>query len=205
MQVVLKKRTQVWKMPKPSANARLARSWKKWQMLSALKTSTLPWSTTRRTSKLSICLRRCDADALRKRLSEWFSSFHGPIGFEMRDLNITAGNDVAFCHSLNGISATTTAGAKIDMWWRATNCFRKADGHWLVTHGQGRYWLVRTVSGQIRKQLDTVVRPKSKLSKPIKKLKAVWVEPSFAAEIEYRDITSDGLLRQSSFKGLKRS
>jgi bifunctional non-homologous end joining protein LigD len=63
----------------------------------------------------------------------------------------------------------------------------------------------RTVSSQIRKQLDTVVSPKSKLTKPIRKPKAVWVEPSFFAEIEYRDITSEGLLRQSSFKGLKRS
>jgi bifunctional non-homologous end joining protein LigD len=62
----------------------------------------------------------------------------------------------------------------------------------------------RTVSSQIRKQLDTVVSPKSKLTKPIKKPKATWVEPTFFAEVEYRDITSEGLLRQSSFKGLKR-
>jgi bifunctional non-homologous end joining protein LigD len=27
-------------------------------------------------------------------------------------------------------------------------------------------------------------------------------EPSFVAEVEFRDITSEGLLRQSSFKGL---
>jgi hypothetical protein len=60
----------------------------------------------------------------------------------------------------------------------------------------------RTVSGQIRKQLDTVVSPKSKLTKPIKKPKATWVEPSFTAEVEFRDVTSEGLLRQSSFKGL---
>jgi bifunctional non-homologous end joining protein LigD len=60
----------------------------------------------------------------------------------------------------------------------------------------------RTVSSQIRKRLDTVVSPKSKLTKPIKKPKAVWVEPSFTAEVEYHDITSAGLLRQSSFKGL---
>jgi bifunctional non-homologous end joining protein LigD len=30
-----------------------------------------------------------------------------------------------------------------------------------------------------------------------------WVEPKFTAEVEYRDITSEGLLRASSFKGLK--
>jgi len=58
----------------------------------------------------------------------------------------------------------------------------------------------RTTSSQITKQLDTVVR--SKLTKPIKKPKATWVEPKFFADVEYRDITSEGLLRASSFKGL---
>jgi ATP-dependent DNA ligase len=63
----------------------------------------------------------------------------------------------------------------------------------------------RTISSQIRKQLDTAVSPKSKLTKPIRKPKATWVEPKFFADIEYRDITSEGLLRASSFKGLSRA
>jgi bifunctional non-homologous end joining protein LigD len=42
------------------------------------------------------------------------------------------------------------------------------------------------------------------LTKAIRKPKATWVEPSFVADVEYRDITSEGLLRQSSFKGLTR-
>ena len=50
----------------------------------------------------------------------------------------------------------------------------------------------RTVSSQIRKQLDAVVSPKSRLTKQIKRPKATWVEPTFYADIEYRDITSDG-------------
>jgi bifunctional non-homologous end joining protein LigD len=54
-------------------------------------------------------------------------------------------------------------------------------------------------------QLDTVVSPKSKLTKQVKKPKATWVEPKFFADVEYRDITSEGLLRQSSFKGLSRN
>ena len=32
----------------------------------------------------------------KKGLEEWFSSFQGPIHYENRDLNITAGNDVGF-------------------------------------------------------------------------------------------------------------
>jgi bifunctional non-homologous end joining protein LigD len=81
----------------------------------------------------------------------------------------------------------------------------KRDGKDLVYIGKvGTGWN-RTMSSQIRKQLDTVVSPKSKLSKPLKKPKATWVEPSFFAEIEFRDITSEGLLRQSPFKGLSKS
>ena len=47
-----------------------------------------------------------------------------------------------------------------------------------------------------------MVSPKAKLTKPIRKPKATWVEPMFYADVEYRDITSEGLLRASSFKGL---
>jgi bifunctional non-homologous end joining protein LigD len=80
----------------------------------------------------------------------------------------------------------------------------KKEGNDLVYMGKvGTGWS-RTVSNQIRKQLDTVVSPQSKLTKPIRKPKATWVEPTFVADIEYRDITSEGLLRASSFKGLSR-
>jgi ATP dependent DNA ligase C terminal region len=78
----------------------------------------------------------------------------------------------------------------------------KQEGKDLVYMGKvGTGWS-RTVSSQIRKQLDTVVSPKSKLTRPIRKPKATWVEPKFYADVEYRDITSEGLLRASSFKGL---
>jgi bifunctional non-homologous end joining protein LigD len=80
----------------------------------------------------------------------------------------------------------------------------KREGNDLVYMGKvGTGWS-RTMSSQIRKQLDTVVSPKSKLTKPIRKPKATWVDTSFTAEVEFRDITSEGLLRQSSFKGLSK-
>jgi uncharacterized protein (TIGR02246 family) len=74
------------------------------------------------------------ADAARKRSAAWFSSFQGPIGYELHDLSIAAGDDVAFAHSLNRVNATRTDGRKLDMWWRATICYRKIDGEWMVTH-----------------------------------------------------------------------
>jgi len=81
----------------------------------------------------------------------------------------------------------------------------KKEGTDLLYMGKvGTGWS-RTVSSQIRKQLDTVVSPKAKLTKPVRKPKATWVEPKYFADVEYRDITSEGLLRQSSFKGLSRN
>jgi bifunctional non-homologous end joining protein LigD len=81
---------------------------------------------------------------------------------------------------------------------------RKKGKHLVYMGKVGTGWS-RTVSSGIRKQLDTVVSPKSKLTKPIRAPKATWVEPAFVAEVEYRDITSDGLLRASSFKGLSKA
>ena len=46
-----------------------------------------------------------------------------------------AGDDVAFCHSLNRVSGRTGDGVVVDMWWRATNGFRRIPGGWVVTHG----------------------------------------------------------------------
>lgn len=73
----------------------------------------------------------------KKELEKWFSSFQGPIDYENRDLNITAGSDVAFCHSLNRMMATTTNGAKVDLWFRQTLGFRNIDGRWKITHEHG--------------------------------------------------------------------
>src|SRR4030095_15110079 len=63
-------------------------------------------------------LRYFGADAIRQRLKEWFSSFQGSIGLEIRDLNINVGETLAFSYCLNHVSATTTAGGQLDMWWR---------------------------------------------------------------------------------------
>lgn len=80
----------------------------------------------------------------------------------------------------------------------------KVEGNELRYMGKGGTGWSRTKSAEIRKALDTVVTPKQKLTRPIKKPKATWVEPKFYADVEYRDITSEGLLRASSFKGLSK-
>lgn len=74
------------------------------------------------------------AEVNRKGLEEWFTTFRGPVGHEIRDLSITAGDDVAFGHSLNRITGARTDGTETDVWGRTTVCLRKIGGKWAITH-----------------------------------------------------------------------
>ncbi len=74
------------------------------------------------------------SDGIKKRMNDWFSSFKSPIGYDVRELEITASENIAFCHSLNGVNAIKTDGGKLEMWWRTTMCFRKIGSKWLITH-----------------------------------------------------------------------
>ncbi|MGL9622419.1 hypothetical protein QRQ56_31040 [Bradyrhizobium sp. U531] len=65
----------------------------------------------------------------------------------------------------------------------------KKEGKDLVYMGKGGTGWSRTTSAQIRKALDTVMSPKQKLTKVIKRPKATRVEPKLFAEID-RDITA---------------
>jgi ketosteroid isomerase-like protein len=71
---------------------------------------------------------------LEEDLTGWFETWSGPIGYEIGDLKITAGEDVAYCHSLNRWTGSRTGGTDTDIWFRETLCFRKIKGRWLITH-----------------------------------------------------------------------
>lgn len=79
-------------------------------------------------------LRYVGADAYRKPWQETFENFAGPIEFEIRDLDITIGGDLAYSRSLNRMMGTTTDGQKTDFWFRWTACFQKIDEQWLIVH-----------------------------------------------------------------------
>jgi uncharacterized protein (TIGR02246 family) len=74
------------------------------------------------------------ADAYRKNWEAWFPTFRGAIGYEIRDLNIVASDDIAFSHSVNRITGTRTDNEQTDVWVRATVCFRKIRGKWKIVH-----------------------------------------------------------------------
>jgi uncharacterized protein (TIGR02246 family) len=72
-----------------------------------------------------------DADGLRK----WLAGFDGAVHFDVRDLQVTVGGDVAYCHSLNRLAATPLGEPEgFELWFRSTVCFRRIDGRWRVTH-----------------------------------------------------------------------
>ena len=73
-------------------------------------------------------------DAYRKNFEAWFASVHGPIAYETRDLRLTVGDTVAFCHSLNRVRSTQTTGKTTETWIRVTVGFRKLAGTWKITH-----------------------------------------------------------------------
>lgn len=41
---------------------------------------------------------------------------------------------MAFSYSLNRLTGKRTTGEEVDVWVRATVCFRKIDGQWKVAH-----------------------------------------------------------------------
>jgi len=69
-----------------------------------------------------------------KSLQAWFDTWKGPIGHEIRDLKIVAGEDTAFTTSLVRMSGTKNDGEKPDLWFRGTLGFRKVAGAWKIVH-----------------------------------------------------------------------
>ena len=73
---------------------------------------------------------------MRRRWEEVFSLLPGQFGYEMADLSITVGEDMAFTHSFNRTSATLPTEQQIGIWVRWTACWRKIGGQWLLVHDQ---------------------------------------------------------------------
>ena len=65
---------------------------------------------------------------------EWLAAYRTGIGHEVRDLEITADADLAFCHFLVRISGTMLDGTEVGMWVRATSCLRRRGDDWKIVH-----------------------------------------------------------------------
>ena len=70
-----------------------------------------------------------------KNLEDWFATWRGDIGYEIRDLHIHRSADLACAHSLNHLTGAKRNGEPdAELWFRETLCFRQIDGQWRITH-----------------------------------------------------------------------
>jgi ketosteroid isomerase-like protein len=98
-------------------------------------------------------LQHLGAQAKWKNWADVFTAYQRPLGYEIRDLTITVGDDVAFGRSLNRISGTLKNGSKSNYWVRWTTGLRKIHGNWLIVHDQVSVPLDVT-SGQALRNLE---------------------------------------------------
>lgn len=68
------------------------------------------------------------------RLEQWYGAYRTEIGLEVRDVEIVAGDGVAFGHYLFRVSGTMVDGTEVSMWVRATVGFREFDDGWQIVH-----------------------------------------------------------------------
>ncbi|MGF7159099.1 PhnB protein [Rhodoligotrophos appendicifer] len=67
-------------------------------------------------------------------LEAWFATWRGPIGYQFRDLDVSAAGDLAFAHGYLHISGTKVDGEQPALWARITFCLRRRDGAWKIVH-----------------------------------------------------------------------
>jgi len=67
-------------------------------------------------------------------LEGWFQTWGGPIGYDIGEPVIEAGDDVAFCHGLTHMTGTKTDGECVDLWFRSTVGLRRTAAGWQITH-----------------------------------------------------------------------
>lgn len=81
-------------------------------------------------------LQHVGVDAKLKNWAKVFTVFREP-DYEVRDLTVAAGADVAFGYCFGRLHGTLMNGTATDgMWVRVTFCFRKLDGAWQIVHDQ---------------------------------------------------------------------
>jgi uncharacterized protein (TIGR02246 family) len=73
-------------------------------------------------------------EAYRKSWDLFFSWSDDPVVFDIKDIDITAGIDVAFVAALMRCAGTEENGQRIELQFRLTIGLRKLDDQWTVLH-----------------------------------------------------------------------
>jgi uncharacterized protein (TIGR02246 family) len=73
-------------------------------------------------------------DAYRKTWDLFFSWSEAPVIFDIQELQVTAGRDVAFVAALMRCSGTEPSGERVRLEFRLTVGLRKTGGRWMMVH-----------------------------------------------------------------------
>jgi uncharacterized protein (TIGR02246 family) len=73
-------------------------------------------------------------DAYRQTWDLFFSWSHEPVVFDILEMSVTAGDDVAFVAAVMRCSGRETTGEDIELQFRLTVGLRKTEGQWIVLH-----------------------------------------------------------------------
>lgn len=108
------------------------------------------WASSVRTKDISGILRNHSSDILmfdvppplqskgieayKRTWDTFFSWTHDPVVFDISEMRITAGNDVAFVTAVMRCAGTEVNGDDIELDFRLTIGLRKIDNQWIVMH-----------------------------------------------------------------------
>jgi len=67
-------------------------------------------------------------------LQQWFDGYAGPIDYTVRDVQVSASDELGFCSFLYHVGGTLKTGDAVNMWVRATLCCRRMGGRWRIVH-----------------------------------------------------------------------
>ena len=73
-------------------------------------------------------------DAYAKTWDLFFAWVRDPVVFDIKEMNITAGNDVAFVTAAMQCAGAEPGGKVVELDFRLTIGLRKIGGHWTIVH-----------------------------------------------------------------------
>jgi len=73
-------------------------------------------------------------DAYKKDWEDMFAANPGPLVFQVSDLVVTVGGNVAYGHSIQSVTTTDKKGKKMHLTVRVTDGYKKVNGQWLIAH-----------------------------------------------------------------------
>lgn len=65
---------------------------------------------------------------------EWFDSWVGNIGYDLRDLTVKVTDESAVAFGLVHLTGKRTSGEEINMWMRLSAFLEKIEGAWKIIH-----------------------------------------------------------------------